>query len=169
MLKMTRTVTLLLSMVLVLLQGCYSFSGASFPSHIQSVSVPLFNDTSQAGIAQFRESITRSIINKIESQTSLLLEPDPARANTVLTGTIVSYVDEPSQLGGTTERAVTNRITIVIRGDFDDRVKHTRIFSQSFVGFADYSVGNYSAQQSAIQSALNQAVDEMFNRMISNW
>ncbi|NTU57501.1 MAG: hypothetical protein HGB00_01060 [Chlorobiaceae bacterium] len=167
--KISRTVTLLLSMVLVLLQGCYSFSGASLPSHLQTVSVPLFDDTSQAGIAQFREAITRNIISKIESQSSLAIEPDPARAHALLKGVIVSYVDEPSQLGSTTERAVTNRITIVIRGDFDDRVKDTRIFSQSFVGFADYSVGNYAAQQAAIQSAINQAVDEMFNRMISNW
>ncbi|HWR02074.1 MAG TPA: LPS assembly lipoprotein LptE [Chlorobaculum sp.] len=166
---MTRTVTMLISLVFVLMQGCYSFSGASFPSHMQSVAVPLFDDTSQAGIAQFRESITRSIINKIETQTSLNVEPDPARASAVLTGAIVSYNDEPSQLGSSTERAITNRITIVIRGDFDDRVKNTRIFSQTFVGFADYSVGNYSAQQTAIQSAINQAVEEMFNRMISNW
>jgi len=167
--KMTRTVTLLLSMVFAILQGCYSFSGASVPSHLSNVAVPLFDDTSQAGIAQFRESITRSIINKIESQSSLTIEPDPDRANSVLTGAIVSYADEPSQLGSGTERAVTNRITIVIRGDFDDKVKNVRIFSQTFVGFADYSVGSYSAQQTAIQSAINQAVDDMFNRMISNW
>jgi hypothetical protein len=166
---MTRTVTLLMSMVLAILQGCYSLSGASLPSHLNTVSVPLFDDTTQAGIAQFRESITRSAINKIESQSSLTIEPDPARANAVLTGAIVSYADEPSQLGSGTERAVTNRITIVIRGNFDDKVKNVRIFSQTFVGFADYSVGNYSAQQTAIQSAINQAVDDMFNRMISNW
>jgi hypothetical protein len=72
-------------------------------------------------------------------------------------------------LGSATERAVTNRITIVIRGEFYDRVKNVRIFSQTFVGFADYSAGSYTAQQTAIQNAINLAVDDMFNRMISNW
>lgn len=166
---MTRTVTMFLCMALAILQGCYSFTGASLPPHLHTVAVPLFDDTSQAGIAQFREIITRSIINKLQSQSSLSIESDQFRADSVLKGVIVSYNDEPSQIGGTTERAVTNRITIVIRGDFDDRVKNVRLFSQSFVGFADYSVGNYQAQQTAIQSAINQAADDMFNKMVSNW
>jgi hypothetical protein len=129
----------------------------------------MFDDASQAGIAEFRERITRSLISKVESQSSLSIEPDQSRADSVLKGAIVSYNDEPSQLGGTSERAVTNRITIVIRADFEDRVNNTRLFSQSFVGFADYEAGSYSAQQDAIQTALDMAADDLFNRMISDW
>jgi hypothetical protein len=150
-------------------QGCYSFSGASIPSHLHTVAVPLFDDTSQAGIAEFRERITRSLISKVESQSSLSVEPDQSRADSVLKGAIVSYSDEPSQLGGTSERAVTNRITIVIRADFEDRVNNVMMFSQSFVGFADYEAGSYSAQQEAIQTALDMAADDLFNQMISDW
>lgn len=91
--------------------------------HLHTVAVPLFDDTTQAGIAEFREGITRSLINKIESQSTLSIEPDPSRADAVLKGAIVSYSDEPSQLGSATERAVTNRITIVLQADFDDQVK----------------------------------------------
>lgn len=161
--------TVLLCTVLSTLQGCYSFSGASLPPHLNRVAVPLFDDASQAGIAQFRETLTRKITDKLQSQSSLNLESDPTRADAVLTGVIVSYRDEPSQLGGTTERAVTNRITIVVTAEFEDRVKNTRIFSQSFIGFADYTTGSYSAQQTAITSAMDQAVDELVNRVISNW
>ncbi|NTV68448.1 MAG: LptE family protein, partial [Chlorobaculum sp.] len=135
----------LFALVTLLLQGCYSFSGASIPPHLLTVSVPLFDDTSQAGIAEFREHITRSLVNKIESQSTLSIEADPARADAVLKGAIISYSDEPSQLGSATERAVTNRITIVLKADFDDQVKHTKLFSQTFVGFADYQAGNYAA------------------------
>jgi hypothetical protein len=133
------------------------------------VAVPLFDDASHAGIAQFRETITRKVIEKIESQSSLSIEADPTRADAVLTGVIVSYTDEPSQLGSSTERAVTNRITIVIKGEFEDQVKNTKLFSQSFVGFSDYTVGSYSAQQTAIANAMEQASDALFNRMVSNW
>ncbi|NTU68121.1 MAG: LptE family protein [Chlorobiaceae bacterium] len=156
-------------MLSVTLQGCYSFSGASIPPHLGKVAVPLFDDASQAGIAQFREIITRKVTDKIEAQSSLTIEADPTRADAVLTGVILSYSDEPSQLGSTSERAVTNRITIVVKGDFEDRVKNTVLFSQSFVGFSDYAVGNYSAQQAAIANAMDQAADALFNRMVSNW
>ncbi len=168
--KTGRTLLLaLLCMVSATLQGCYSFSGASLPPHLNRVAVPLFDDSSQAGIAQFRETITRKVTDKIESQSSLSIESDPSRADALLTGVIISYSDEPSQLGSGTERAVTNRITIVVKADFDDRVKNTRIFSQSFVGFSDYTVGSYSAQQAAIANAMEQAADALFNRMVSNW
>jgi hypothetical protein len=158
-----------LCLLLLCLQGCYSFSGASLPPHLHTVAVPLFDDTTQAGIAQFRETTTRNLLNKIESQSTLSVESDVSRADAVLKGVIVSYSDEPSQLGSTTERAVTNRITIVLKADFDDKVKNTQFFSQTFVGFADYAAGSYTAQQTAIVNATNMAVDDLFNRMISNW
>lgn len=166
--KTTGTLFVLLTLVTLILQGCYSFTGASLPTHLHTVAVPLFDDTTQAGIAEFRENITRNLINKIESQSTLSIEADPSRSDAVLKGAIVSYSDEPSQLGSA-ERAVTNRITIVLQADFDDRVKNTRLFSQTFVGFADYQAGSYTAQQTAIQSAYNMAVEDLFNRMISNW
>jgi hypothetical protein len=167
--KTTGTLFALLALVTLLLQGCYSFSGASLPPHLHTVAVPLFDDVTQAGIAEFRETTTRSLVNKIESQSTLTVEADPARADSVLKGVIVSYSDEPSQLGSSTERAVTNRITIVLRADFDDKVKNTKLFSQTFVGFADYTTGSYAAQQTAITNAINMAVDDLFNQMISNW
>ncbi|HHE07832.1 MAG TPA: hypothetical protein ENL01_02855 [Chlorobaculum parvum] len=167
--KRTGPFLFLFGLLAVLLQGCYSFSGASIPAHLHTVAVPLFDDTSQAGIAEFRERCTRRLIKKIEAQSDLSIEPDLSRANAVLKGLILSYADEPSQLGGSTERAVTNRITIVLRADFEDMVKHEQLFSQSFVGFADYQAGSYLAQQGAIDGAIDMAVDELFNRMISNW
>lgn len=167
----TRTGTLLLlfGLLTVIVQGCYSFSGASLPAHLHTVAVPLFDDTSQAGIAEFRERCTRRLVNKIEAESDLSIEADRTRADAVLRGRIVSYADEPSQLGGSTERAVTNRITIVLNAEFDDMVTHKQLFSQSFVGFADYQAGSYAAQQGAIDSAIDMAVDELSDRMISNW
>jgi hypothetical protein len=167
--KLTGTPLLLLTLLFVQLQGCYSFSGASLSSHLQKVAVPLFEDRSQAGIAGFRETVTRKLVSKVETQSTLFIESDPARADAVLRGVIVTYIDEPSQIGGVSDKAVTNRITIAIRAAFDDRVKKITMFDQSFVGFADYTSGVYNAQQGAIQSAFDMAVEEMFNRMISDW
>lgn len=167
--KTTGLMFLFFCLFFPILQGCYSFSGASLPPHLHTVAIPLFDDTSQAGIAGFRESITRSLSSKVEAESRLSIEPDPLRADAVLRGGIVSYSDEPSQLGSSTERAVTNRITIVIRAEFLDRVNKTVLFSESFVGFADYQTGSYDKQQGAIDSAIDVAVDELFNRMISGW
>jgi hypothetical protein len=165
--KTTRTV--LLCLMMAIMTACYSFSGASVPPHLRTVAVPLFGDRSQAGIAQFRETLTRSLIDRITVQGSLTVEPDIGRADAVLDASIVSFSDEPSQLGSTSERAVTNRVTIVVMATYEDRVKNDRMFSQSFVGFADYPVGHYEAQQAAIRTAIDQVADDLFNKMISDW
>ncbi|NTW10475.1 MAG: hypothetical protein HGA26_03850, partial [Chlorobiaceae bacterium] len=124
---------------------------------------------SGAGIAQYRGELTGGIARKIESQSSLRTTPSMALADALLDGAIVSYSDLPSQLSSKTERAVTNRITIVVQVSMEDRVKKEQLFSQTFVGFADYPVGNYAAQQQAIHLSLNQIIDDIFDKVVSGW
>ncbi len=159
----------LVILVLCFFQGCYSFSGSSLPAHLKTIAIPVFEDRSGAGIAQYRGDLTGGLARRIESQSTLRTTPSLASADALLDGTIISFSDLSSQLTSKTERAVTNRITIVVRVSMEDRVKKAQIFSQSFVGFADYQVGNYTAQQQAIRLALNQIIDEIFDRVVSGW
>ena len=105
---------ILLVLVLATLQGCYSFTGSSLPQHLKTITIPVFEDRSGAGIAQFRGEITGGLAAKIESQSTLRLTPSIARADVLLEGAITSFADSPSQLSSTTERAVTNRVTLVV-------------------------------------------------------
>lgn len=159
----------LLFLVLAFLQGCYSFTGASLPQHLKTISIPVFDDRSGAGIAQYRSELTRALVNKIDAQSSLRFTPSQALADALLEGTIISFSDSPSQLSSKTERAISNRITIVVQVTMTDRVKKKTLFKQSFVGFADYYAGNYVAQQQAIRYCLSQIIDDIFNRIISGW
>ncbi len=158
-----------LCLVLVL-QGCYSFTGASLPPHIKTVAVPLVEDRSRAGVAQLSAEFTEKLIETIESQSSLSIESDISRADGLVKAMIVSFSDEPSQIGSETERAITNRITIVVRAFFTDQVEKTPFFTRtSFNGFADYDVGDFAGKEEAIDAAVDQIVDDLFNRIVSNW
>jgi hypothetical protein len=161
--------SLLILLVLALLQGCYSFHGASLPVNLKTIAIPVFEDRSGAGIAPFRAELTKSLVNRIESQSALRVIPSIARADALLEGAIISFSDAPSQLSSKTERALQNRITLVVQVTLADRTNKASIFSQSFVGFADYSVGNYAAQQAAIRFSLNQISDDIFDRIVSGW
>ncbi|MEI8185871.1 MAG: LptE family protein [Chlorobiaceae bacterium] len=160
---------ILFLLVAVSLQGCYSFTGASIPSHLKTIAIPVFDDRSGAGIAQFRSEFTRGLVDKIESQSPLRFTPSMAGADALLEGTITSFSDAPSQLSSKTERAITNRITLVVQVTMTDRVKKKPIFTQSFVGFADYYAGNYAAQQDAIRFSLGQIIDAIFDKIVSGW
>jgi hypothetical protein len=156
-------------LVAVSLQGCYSFNGASIPPHLKTIAIPVFDDHSGAGIAQFRSEFTRGLVDKIDSQSKLRFTPSMASADALLEGVITSFSDVPGQLSSKTERAMTNRITLVVQVTMTDRVKKNLVFKQSFVGFADYFAGNYVAQQEAIRVSIGQINDDIFNRVVSGW
>ena len=167
--KTTLSFALLFAFVLATLQGCYSFSGSSLPVHFKTIAIPVFEDRSGASIAQFRGDITSGLSNKIEAQSALRLTPSMARADALLEGTITSFSDTPSQLSSITERAMTNRVTLVVQVTMVDRVKRTPLFEQSFVGFSDYRAGSAIAQQEALRSCVGQIIDQIFDRVVSGW
>ena len=160
----------MLVLLVLVLQGCYSFTGASLPPYIRTVAVPPFEELSGAGVAPLSAEFTEKLIDAIETQSSLGIESDISRADALVEAAIVSFSDEPSQLGSETERAVINRITIVVRASFNDLVEDKPFFtSMPFNGFDDYTVGDFAGKEKAIDAAVDQIVDDLFNRMISNW
>ncbi len=167
--KRATTIAVFFSLCLLLLQGCYTFNGSSLPARFKTIAVPVFNDRSGAGIANYRAELTRGLIDKIESQSALRFTPSPGGADLLLEGAIVSFSDQTGQLSSVTQRALTNRITLVVEVSVQDRLKGKMLFTQSFVGFADYPVGNYIAQQEAIRFALSQITEEIFDRVVSGW
>lgn len=164
-----RRAVFLLTVFSALLQGCYSFSGGSVPPHMKTIAVPVFQDRSRAGIAQFRAELTRRLTEKIESGSPLRMTPSRATADALLEGTIVSFNDEPSQLSSVTERALTNRITIRVTAVLQDRVKKNILFERTFTGFADYSVGSFSAQQDAITQSIEMIAADILDSIVSDW
>ncbi|NTV05555.1 MAG: LptE family protein [Chlorobiaceae bacterium] len=169
MLKAAFPIRMLLFLVLAILQGCYSFTGSSLPAHLKTIAIPVFEDRSGAGIAQLRGELTGGLVNKIESQSTLRFTPFIARADAMLEGSIISFADAPSQLSSKTERAITNRVTLVVQVTMVDRVKKTPIFAQSFVGFADYHTGDYVNQQKALRYCVSQIVDDIYDQIVSGW
>jgi hypothetical protein len=163
------TPAVILFLLMVVLQGCYSFNGGSIPPHLKTIAVPVFDDRSGAGIAQFRGELSRGVTDKIESQSRLQVIPSIAGADALLEGVIISYSDDPGQLSSQTEKAITNRITMVVRVRMEDRTTKKTLFEQLFTGFADYPVGNPVARQEAIRFSLGQIVDDIFDRVVSGW
>jgi len=169
MLKAAIPIRMLFFLILAILQGCYSFTGSSLPAHLKTIAIPVCEDHSGAGIAQLRGELTGGIVNKIESQSTLRVIPFIVHADAILESSIISFADAPSQLSSKTERARTNRVTLVVQVTMVDRVKKTQVFAQSFIGFADYPTGDYVNQQKALRYCVNQIVDDIFDRIVSGW
>ncbi|NTW69827.1 MAG: LptE family protein [Chlorobiaceae bacterium] len=151
------------------LQGCYSFTGGAISPNLKTIAVPVFGDRSGAGIAQFRGELSRSLVDKLESASAFQVTPSMAGADVLLDGVITSFSDDPAQLSSRTERAVTNRITLLVEVTMTERRGKKTLFAQSFVGFADYPAGNYVAREEAIRFCIGQIIDGIFDRVVSGW
>jgi hypothetical protein len=151
--------------------GCYSFSQGSLPSHVTTVSVPLFGDQARSGIGQLRERLTTELTDKIQTQSSLVIEQSRRDASSVIEAIIKDYKDEPSQISSASERATQNRITITVSVTYRDLVKKQTLFTQTFTSFSDYPIGDFSAQQESITETIDQVSEDILNRMLagSGW
>ncbi len=149
--------------------GCYSFTGAALPPHIKTIAIPIFNDESRSGVPNLRERLTQELTQRVQTQSPLIIEQSRTQAHSIIEAVVTAYSDVPSVIGGQTERATQNRITIRVSATYRDLVKKKILFKQDFNGVQDYPIGNFQAQQQAIARAITTIADDMLNRILSGW
>lgn len=154
---------------LPVLASCYSFTGAALPPHIKTIAIPIFNDESRSGVPNLRERLTQELTKRVQMQSPLIIEQSRTEAHSILEATVTAYSDVPSVIGGQTERATQNRITIRVSATYRDLVKKKTLFRQDFSGVQDYPIGNFVAQQQAIERAILTIADDMLNKILSGW
>jgi len=150
--------------------GCayYSFTGASIPSHLSTLAIPLVSDRSVSTVTGLDEELTQYLVDRFVSQTRLSLEPSETQADAVLSATIERYSNQPTSVGGD-ERAALNRVTISVRVVYRDQVEDKEVLNQSFSGFEDYEASNLDDEKVAATAALKKIADDVFTAATSDW
>ncbi|GIV61476.1 MAG: hypothetical protein KatS3mg044_0342 [Rhodothermaceae bacterium] len=152
--------------------GCayYSFTGASIPSHLRTIAIPLAEDRSVSTVTALDEQLTRLLIDRFVGQTRLVLEPDPESADAVLTATIDRYANAPTAVGAE-ERTTRNRVTITVTVVYEDRVEGRELLRRSFQGFDEYDpvADGLAGEETAALAALEKIADDIFTAATSNW
>lgn len=153
-----------------LVAGCtYSFTGASVPPHLKSISIPIFVDRSGSGEPSLRDDFTNQLIQKFLDDNSLQVT-DNTRSDAVLNGTIISLSDAPAIVAGG-EDVATRRITITVRVIYKDLVKKKTVFDRQFSDFGDYSNNEdiVKGRQDAINEAADKITEDILIAVVSNW
>ncbi|WP_228350545.1 LptE family protein [Rhodocaloribacter litoris] len=152
--------------------GCayYSFSGATIPSHLHTIAIPLAEDRSVSPVTALDERLTRLLVDRFVGQTRLSLEPDPEAADAVLFVTIDRYQNEPTAVGGQ-ERTTRNRVTLSVTARYVDRTEERELLRRSFQGFEEYDpvAQGLAGEETAAFAALEKIADDIFTAATSNW
>ncbi|MFO8232776.1 MAG: LptE family protein [Longimonas sp.] len=150
--------------------GAYSFSGATIPSEIETISIPLVDDRSTNPFPALGNDLTDLLVDRFVDQTRLSLTTDDANADARLNVVVQRYSNEPTTVGAD-ERATANRVTIEVQVEYLDQVNDEEFMSRSFTGSSDYSPDDDDVQGSeeAAQRALTDLADDIFSQATSDW
>ena len=152
--------------------GCtvYSFSGASIPSNLETISIPIAQDNTSSPVNRLGADLTDQLTDRFVDRTRLSLTTDDAGADALLTARIQRYTNEPTGVSGD-ERATSNQVTIRVQVRYVDQTKDEELLSQTFSGSTTYNPveAGLDGERQAIQNALGNVADDIFSTATSNW
>ncbi len=154
------------------LAGCgYTTSPASLPTHLKTVAIPLFeNSTTEYTIEQ---DITDAVIQRFVQDNHLRIV-DERSADCVVRGKVVSY---ENSIFGISNAALAQeyRVSIGVSVVFKDVVKNREMWhDDNLIKTANYYVQNVPGQTARSEldgrkEAIQKIADEILNRSLQNW
>ena len=153
---------------IVLMSSCYSFRDISIEPEAKTVRVQYIENRARYVNAQLSPQLTDKLRLKINNQTRLTPTQNP-EADYDISGFVSDYTVTTS--GISNQQAATNRLTVTVHVVFVNRVKAERNFeadiSRNFEFSASLSLSQAEAQLG--ETIVKNMVDEIFNRIFSNW
>ncbi|HED06900.1 MAG TPA: hypothetical protein ENI57_02150 [Ignavibacteria bacterium] len=148
--------------------GVYSFSGASVPSHLKSISIPIAEDRSGSGEPGLRELLTNQLIQKFIDDNSLQVA-ERGKANANLESTITGFTDTPNIVAAG-DKITSRRLTISVKVIYYDNVRKKKIFDKTFSNYGDYPpAGKLNDRKDAINTAINRITQDILLSVVSGW
>ncbi len=150
--------------------GYYSFTGATLPSNLNTIAIPVAEDNSFSPLATLDETLTEQLIDRFARQTRLTLVTLEDDADAVLTATIDRYINAPTSVTGA-EQAARNRISITVSVRYVDQTEDKTLLQRTFTSFEDYdpAEGGLEQEETAAEIALRNIADDIFTAATSNW
>ncbi len=168
---MLKTVRYSLLVFTLMLNACgiYSFSGASIPNEMKTVSVQFFENNASLVVPYLSQQFTEDLKDRIRNQSTLSLVRSDADAN--FQGRITEYSIRPSAIQGN-ERAGLERLTITVSVKYTNVLNPELNFEKSFTRFLDFSTQGRTLQaqeQQLIKSINVMLTEDIFNAAFANW
>ncbi len=168
------TIKLIVVLMIVNFSKCfYSFTGASVPTHLKSVAIPVFDDKSGSGEPGLRENFTQAVIQKFIDDNTLQVA-SRNNADAILECTILSMPESYNAVttdANNREAGSSKRITINVRVIFKDLVQKKIISDKRYSNYGDYSLSDnvIENRKTAITTAIDRISDDILIGTVSNW
>lgn len=165
---MKNVVYILICLVVVGCKVNYSFTGASIPEDVKTVSVKTFQSYAPLANANLSQTFTEALKDKFLSQTNLDLVAQDGDLR--FEGSITGYSVTSVAIQGN-ETAALNRLTITVKVKFTNTKDDKLDYESSFSRYTDYeSSQNLASIEDGLIAEINdQLTQDIFNKAVSNW
>ena len=159
---------LVMALLLVGCSGGYSFTGASIPPEVKTISVKTFPNYASTVNPQLSQKLTDELRNMFASQTSLNVVTE--EGDMQVSGEITSYTTRAASLSSGDEVAM-NRLTITIKVKFVNSVDPDADFEQTFSRFKEYNASqDFSSVENGLMAQIvTELAEDVFNKSVVNW
>lgn len=147
--------------------GCYSFTGASVPSHLKTIAIPVMDDQSGSGEASLRDNMTRVLTDLFIRDNSLEVA-DRSTADSILEGTILPFRDEIVAVTGS-ETVNRRRVTLSVKVVYHDMKLRKKVYEKTFSNYGDYDPSGGFTRQAAFDEAIRKISEDILLETVSGW
>ncbi len=161
-----------LGSLLMLIGSCkvnYSFTGASIPPDVKSISIQYFPSSAPLAPPTLSQQFTEALKEIFLNQTNLGIVQRNGDMN--LEGTITNFITTPMAIQSGNDAAAYNQLSITVLVKFTNNKDEKQNFEQAFTNYASYpATENLATVQTDLIQQINQKiVQDIFNRSVSNW
>lgn len=157
-------------LLFIVLQSCgiYSFTGASISSEINSVSVSNFSVLAPSSPPVLSNLLSETLKDKFNDETSLSIFSN--NGDLQFEGEVTSYSLKPIAIQAD-ETAAQNRLTITVKVKYTNTKDDEFNYHTNFSRFRDYSSSQElsSVEQQLLEEIVQELVEDIFNKALTNW
>lgn len=148
--------------------SCYSFKDVSIPQEVKTARIQYIDNKASIVNPQLSQRLTDRLRQKVINQTRLS-QTNSDEAHFDISGFISDYYVTTSGISG--QQAASNRLNVTVRIIFKNRLDEKKNFEADITRNIDFSSTLSLAQAEAQLTDLlvQNLVDEIFNRIFSNW
>ena len=148
--------------------GIYSFSGTSIQPDVKSLSVEYFENKALKVNPSLSSSLSDALIEKYRKLTPLDILSEMGDMN--VAGEIINYDTKPMAVTKD-EQASQNRLTIVVKIYFTNKLHPAEDFEKTFSAYADYDANEMldAVEETLCEEIIEKLVEDIFNATVANW
>ncbi len=158
----------LFTVLLVCLNSCYSFKGASLSTDLKTIQINNIRLEIAGGPTNLSLTVNEKLKEYFQRNTTLkLVNQNP---DLLIEGTIVGYELTP-QAPTTDDKAGLNRLTLKISFNVVNRLDDTKNFEQEFSFYQDFPQNQTLSQveKTLIPKLTDQIILDLFNKIAGDW